>query len=404
MLLDTSGNPIRAEQYSAPALGDLDGDGRLDLLVGQKTAEGLGQVLFYRNVGTPQAMAFASGVPLAAGGQTLNVPAEGCLGVFPRAADLDHDGRVDLVLGLATGGVQFCRNLGTDAASHQPIFAAPMDLLAGPAANKQPINVGKRATPDVADFNGDGRMDLVVGALDGKVRVFLNLASAGMPDFQAAANALAGRRPARCALRAEQSVLGRSEWRRATGPALRQYRGPTLLLCECRDGCRAATGPGRSPVRQRHDRRPARPAPLAPLRCRPQRRRSGRRIGCAQDGFVHFYAGQAVAALDLRDAAGNPVSIDLNENTLLIGAATWCKACAAFKQWIATPEMQSQLQSLRLVFAFGNEGGQGPNGVLHPEFLTGLPGEVVFLGPACQTPPNRLSHGLRPCPRQVHRH
>ncbi|MBN1912036.1 MAG: VCBS repeat-containing protein, partial [Pirellulales bacterium] len=50
--------------------------------------------------------------------------------------------------------------------------------------SKSPINVGARATLDVVDWNNDGRLDLVVGAYDGRVRVFLDEALAGVPDFR----------------------------------------------------------------------------------------------------------------------------------------------------------------------------------------------------------------------------
>ena len=133
-------------------------------------------------------------------GKRSSATAEGCLGVFPRAADLDADGKLDLLLGLGDGRVQFCRNLGTASDTGLPVLATPVDLLVGPGglsqfssdenaiiplSAKQPIDVGKRAAFDVVDFNGDGRLDLLVGALDGKIHLFLDSAAAGTPDFQA---------------------------------------------------------------------------------------------------------------------------------------------------------------------------------------------------------------------------
>jgi hypothetical protein len=88
----------------------------------------------------------------------------------------------------------------------------------------------------------------------------------------------------------------------------------------------------------------------------------------------------------LVDATGAPLSIALDENTLVIGAATWCSACAQFKAQLAAAHSAGQLAGLRVVFAFGNEGGAGPQGVLRPEFLSGLPGEVAFLAPGSVTP------------------
>jgi len=50
--------PIEPAREIYPALGDLDGDGRADLLVG----EAKGRMRFYRNVGTAAGPEFAPGV------------------------------------------------------------------------------------------------------------------------------------------------------------------------------------------------------------------------------------------------------------------------------------------------------------------------------------------------------
>ena len=93
--------------------------------------------------------------------------------------DWDGDGLQDLVAGLADGRVQFLENTGTTSAS---VFASPVDLEVGlPGA---PIDVVDRAMPVVADWNRDGRDDLLVRALDGKILVYVNEAASGVPDFQ----------------------------------------------------------------------------------------------------------------------------------------------------------------------------------------------------------------------------
>ena len=83
--------------------------------------------------------------------------------------------------------------------------------------------------------------------------------------------------------------------------------------------------------------------------------------------------------LALVDAAGAPINLAFDANTLVVGAATWCGATAKFKAALNEPAVAEQLTGLRIVFAFENEGGDGPGGVLHPEFFEGLPGEVAFL-------------------------
>ena len=43
--------------------------------------------------------------------------------------------------------------------------------------------MGDRAAFEIVDWDNDGRYDLIVGALDGKVRVYLNEAVSGQADF-----------------------------------------------------------------------------------------------------------------------------------------------------------------------------------------------------------------------------
>jgi hypothetical protein len=48
------------------------------------------------------------------------------------------------------------------------------------------------------------------------------------------------------------------------------------------------------------------------------------------------------------------------------------------------------LDGLRIVFAFGNEGGTGPGGVHDAEFLSDLPGELAFLAEGSVQPASFL--------------
>lgn len=111
----------------------------------------------------------------------------------------------------------------------------------------------------------------------------------------------------------------------------------------------------------------------------------------------------AAPRLVLVDAAGNPLDIQLDDNTLLIGAATWCSACAQFKTQLAAAHSAGQLAGLRIVFAFGDEGGAGPGGTLRPEFLSDLPGEVAFLAPS-SVAPARYPSAFNPQTGQFDRH
>lgn len=173
---------LKAAAYSVPTIADWNNDGRPDLIVGELSGSA-GKVRVYLNSGTAQVPEFNTFFYAQANGQDLTVPAAGCLGAAPRVADWDRDGRKDLVVGLASGAVQVFINNNTDV---EPGFGPGVAVVAGPTGAKTAISVGARAVPELVDWNNDGCLDLMVGALDGKVRLYLNDASTGAPDLRSA--------------------------------------------------------------------------------------------------------------------------------------------------------------------------------------------------------------------------
>jgi hypothetical protein len=92
----------------------------------------------------------------------------------------DGDALKDLLVGQADGTIGIYLNTGTD---DDPSFDGGTLLQIGPTGSKTNIDVGSRATSTVVDWNNDGKKDLVVGAIDGKIRVFLNEGTDTSPDF-----------------------------------------------------------------------------------------------------------------------------------------------------------------------------------------------------------------------------
>jgi len=173
---------IDVDVYSVPSLADWNSDGRPDLIVGEKVGMSTGKVRVYLNQGTAATPVFGDYSHVQSNGGDLSVPAGGCQGAFPRVFDFNRDGMKDLLVGTADGKVMLLENINTDADPH---FGSPTYVQVGQPGAKADIDVGDRATLDLVDWNNDGNYDLVLGALDGRIRVLLNEAATGPADFRA---------------------------------------------------------------------------------------------------------------------------------------------------------------------------------------------------------------------------
>ncbi len=127
---------------SAPAFADLDGDGDLDMYVGNM----YGEVIHYENDGNG---IFTEQDTLRADGSVIDVGNNSA----PAFADLDGDGDLDLYVGDAGGKIHIYQNDGTGT------FSAN-NFLQADAAD---IDVEGAAKFVFADFDGDNDLDLFIG-------------------------------------------------------------------------------------------------------------------------------------------------------------------------------------------------------------------------------------------------
>ncbi|MDP2361667.1 MAG: VCBS repeat-containing protein [bacterium] len=173
------GVPLAVNGYAIPDLADWNGDGRPDLLVGEGGgAAPQSKIRLYLNQGGPGAPLFSNWTYLQAAGADIVQPSSGCMGCCPRVADWNGDSLPDLLVGRSDGTVLLFLNQGQPGA---PLLAAGVAVTVGPQGGQVPLNVGSRATPEWLDWDGDGRPDLLCGALDGKARVALNQGGPGAP-------------------------------------------------------------------------------------------------------------------------------------------------------------------------------------------------------------------------------
>ena len=150
--------------HYAPAVADLDGDGRPELLVGTWN-DG---IRVYRDAGAPAAARWAADTAA-----TLRLPRGSH--ATPALADVDGDGDLDLVAGEASGELNLWRNDGTRTA---PRWVLASEAWLG-------VDAGRRSAPAFADVDGDGDQDLLVGREEGGLLLWRNTGSARAPTFTA---------------------------------------------------------------------------------------------------------------------------------------------------------------------------------------------------------------------------
>ncbi|MDI6756286.1 MAG: VCBS repeat-containing protein, partial [Thermodesulfobacteriota bacterium] len=166
MKLRGGGKEIKVKSPATPYLVDWNGDGKIDLLVGN----GGGYLHLFLNSGSEDSLDFTPGVMVQAAGKDLDVGGR----ASPCVVDWNEDGKKDLVMGNSSGEIFLYLNEGSN---EQPVFGKPIKL------NRGSLDVGSNSSPDVVDWNGDGKKDLVIGNDSGEIFVFLNKGTNEDPQY-----------------------------------------------------------------------------------------------------------------------------------------------------------------------------------------------------------------------------
>jgi hypothetical protein len=160
----------------SPTLGDVDGDGDLDLVVGTWDAAVPRPLYYFRNDGTANA---ASYVAVTGSANPFNGVVEPAR-QFAKVAlgDLDADGDLDLVAVLNSSNFTYYRNDGTPAAPSYVLQTGAASPLSGISFSGAPHD------PALGDVDGDGLIDLLVGAnYNTKLQYLRNTGTANAPAF-----------------------------------------------------------------------------------------------------------------------------------------------------------------------------------------------------------------------------
>ena len=155
-----------------PSLGDLNGDGKPDLIVGNSN----GKIMYYLNQSNVSAINFALQTRTLSNIDVGNNSA-------PQVFDLNKDGKKDLLIGNKAGVVQYFKNTGTatlPSFSNVPtidtlggIVTRKVFLTSGGYTNVEPDGY---AAPFACDLDGDSNtIEMLVGTSSGEVWLYTSV-------------------------------------------------------------------------------------------------------------------------------------------------------------------------------------------------------------------------------------
>lgn len=163
--------------YFAPALGDLDGDGDLDLLLGDRD----GNLHHFRNDASTGGTANFTFVT----SNFFNISAD--IFTHPFLYDLDNDGDQDLLIGNIRGDIHYYENTGSASNANFAFVTSSFGGIEITDFTGQSFTNGF-ARPMVLDYDQDGDLEVLVGTVEGPIEIYEGFSMQAGANFNYAGN------------------------------------------------------------------------------------------------------------------------------------------------------------------------------------------------------------------------
>lgn len=173
---------LQAGTFTSPEIGDVNGDGKPDLLV----ANQLGAIVYFENTGTLSNPLFTKVTDSLGKVDVRDGYFTGSAVV--RMADFNNNGNPDLVVGNEWGNLYFYADIRTNLAGQFPISTQSFYY---PSVNiTRDLQPGQFVSPAVGELNNDNLPDLLVGTLRGGLEFYRNSSSLVSVSTERIENAL----------------------------------------------------------------------------------------------------------------------------------------------------------------------------------------------------------------------